>query len=133
MAGAKYYMFVLLLWFGCFALANTLEYVMVGGDDWDNIAFNMNWQSWAIVGGIATAVTLSTIPILGRLSGTVVMMSVIGVVIYQFRDLFLFIYPTLFPGAWDYVAWIIRFVILAIFVVPIIMQIISQMGSNVSR
>lgn len=120
----KYSMFALLLWLGIAMLAAGAEYVWI--EDSSASAISNLWNGWNIVGTIVGGVGFIVTIFAGTRGMRLVTLAATVIVIVALRDIMTFNFPTVFPGPYEVVRWIILLVIIAIFVIPVIMSLITQ-------
>jgi hypothetical protein len=88
------------------------------------------WRGWGVVGAIVGTVGIVATVIAGTRGLRAVTLIAGAAVIIALRDVMTFDYPTIFYGPYEVVRWIILLVMIAIFVIPILMSLISQGGAT---
>jgi len=120
----KYTLWALLFWFGAAMFAALAEYAWIG--DTEGAAIQHLWSGWGTVGTIIGGVGLAVSLFAGSRGMRLVTLAASAIVIISLRDIMMFNYPTIFYGPYEIVRWIILLIMIAIFVVPIMMSLISQ-------
>lgn len=124
----KYSMFALLLWLGVAMLSAGAEYVWI--EDSSAAAITRLWNGWNIVGTIIGAGGIITTIIAGSRGLRIVTLVATVVVLIALRDIMTFNFPTVFYGPYEVVRWVILLVIVAIFIIPIMMSLITRSTSD---
>lgn len=120
----KYSMWALLFWVGAATFAAGIEYSWIGNTE--GAAIKHLWSGWGTVGTIIGGVGLAVSLFAGSRGMRLVTLAASAIVIISLRDIMTFNYPTIFYGPYEIVRWIILLIMIAIFVIPIMMSLISQ-------
>ena len=123
----KYSIWALLLWLGIATFSALVEYAWIG--DTEAAAISNLWKGWSIVGTIVGATGIVVTLFAGARGMRVVTLAAGIIVIAALRDVMTFNYPTIFYGPYEFVRWVLLLVMVAIFVIPIMMSLISQGGN----
>lgn len=124
----KYSMWALLFWLGAAMLAAGAEYAWIG--DSEASAIKNLWAGWGLVGTIIGGVGLAVALFAGSRGMRVMTMVAASIMLVALRNIMTFNYPTIFYGYYEIVRWIILLIMIAIFVVPIMMSLISRGTSS---
>ena len=124
----KYSIWALLFWFGVAMLSATAEYAWIA--DAEKSAINGLWNGWGLVGTVIGGIGLG-VAIFAGARGMRIMTLIAGaIVVVALRDMMTFNYPTIFYGPYEIVRWIILLIMIAIFVIPIMLALMSQSTSS---
>lgn len=120
----KYSIWALLFWLFVAMLSAGAEYMWIG--DTEASAIKHLWGGWGLIGTIIGTVGIIATVIAGSRGSRIVTLGATAVVIFALRDIMTFNYPTIFYGYYEIARWIILLIMIAIFIIPIMMSLISR-------